>query len=92
MQLLSMSHKQESFQISKKALKKLQERLPKGFIHLVLDHLDHSYHKTSIYRVLKGEIQNSEILEALMDVADKSEERKDRLERRAKGITQKKAS
>lgn len=84
-----MSINQQSGQISKSALRKLKKRLPKGFISQAMEDLGNRYHKTSIYRVLNGQTTNGEILEVLMDIADISEERKERLEARAKGESEK---
>ena len=86
MRMLVASKYQQSSQISKRALKLLKARLPKGFAKFALEDLNGRFHISSIYRVVKGEINNQEILSVLIDLAQKEDLRILRLEKEIKGI------
>lgn len=70
---------QESVQISKRSLNKLRKRLPKNFIDKVNEMMKEPKHRSTIYRVLSGEIENNQVLEALIEVAEMEQQRIKRL-------------
>lgn len=87
---MTVKKDQKAGQISKKALKHLKSRLPKGFTERANIKLGlwtgNTYHRSTFYRVLKGEIINQKILDVLIEIAHKEDLRKEKLEKEAQGI------
>lgn len=63
----------------KDALKALKKRLPKRFADPILQRLDHQYSKPTVYAVLDGKFENTDIIDAALAVAEEYEQQRDKL-------------
>lgn len=70
--------------MTKKDLKKLRDQLPRGFGKTISEKT--GYHFNTVYMVLKGELDNQEVIEAAIELARAENERKKQLQQKIKTL------